>query len=146
MSEKNNELVQQQDAALSLTQGSGNISTSVDMSTEEGKLRVFGALQDSQKIEDHLNEDINLKDVVMQTVDVVNESTGEVDSAVRTTLIDDKGKAYSATSSELVKSLRTMMGIWGEPNTWEKPIKVKVTTGKSRKGFRFFTIVPSLGR
>ena len=146
MSEKNNELVQQQDAALSLTQGSGNISTSVDMSTEEGKLRVFGALQDSQKIEDHLNEDINLKDVVMQTVDVVNESTGEVDSAVRTTLIDDRGKAYSATSSELVKSLRTMMGIWGEPNTWKKPIKVKVTTGKSRKGRRFFTIVPSLGR
>lgn len=146
MSETNNELVQQQDSALSLTQGSGNISTSVDMTTEEGKVKVFAAMQDSEKIEDHLNEDINLSDIIMQNVEILNEQTGEMDPAVRTTLIDDKGKSYTATSAEIVKSLRTLIGIWGEPKGWKKPIKIKMTTGKSRKGRRFFTLSPSLGK
>ena len=143
------EIVKSEDVSsteLSLTGGTGQVVSSVDTKTPEGKLRLFGALQDSEKIDEHLNEVINLKDVVFQSAQVTDEDTGEVSDVVRTILIDDKGRAFSATSGPLVSSLKTMFSILGDPTSWESPIAIKVSEKKSRRGYRFYQVTPVVGK
>ena len=56
-----------------------------------------------------------------------NEETGEVSVAPRVVLIDDKGKAYQSVSVGIYSSLKNIMFVYGDPSTWEKPVKVKIT-------------------
>lgn len=124
--------------------GNGSFVASFDTDTEKGKIKVFGVLQTSERIEDHLEEPFDLKDVVMQNVEITDSKTGEVTPQVRTILVADDGSCYSAVSNQLVSSLRTMFGIFGQPGEWKKPIKVKVVQKRSRAGRNFYEIDPVL--
>lgn len=84
--------------SISLTGGTGEVAASFEAESFEDKVKLYNALQDSEKIEDHLNEDIHLKDVVFQASEVVDSKTGEVTPITRTILVDDKGRAISAAS------------------------------------------------
>lgn len=135
----NNEIATVDNGALTLAgDGSGAIVTSVDMSTMEGKTKVFSALQDTEKYDDHIGEVIRLRDVIFQNVTVESQETHQPDEAVRTTLIDEDGVPYTCTSREMVSSLHQMFSIFGEPQTWREAIPVTLCEGKSRKGNRFF--------
>lgn len=124
--------------------GNGSFVSSFDTTTDKGKIKVFSVLQTSERLEDHLNEPFNLKDVVMQNVEITDAQTGEITPQVRTILVADDDSCYSAVSTQLVSSLRTMFGIFGQPNTWKKPIKVQVVQKRSRAGRNFYEIDPVL--
>lgn len=124
--------------------GNGSFVSSFDTTTDKGKIKIFSVLQTSERLEDHMNEPFNLKDVVMQNVEITDAKTGELTPQVRTILVADDDSCYSAVSTQLVSSLRTMFGIFGQPKTWKKPIKVQVVQKRSRAGRNFYDIEPIL--
>lgn len=118
----------------------GTIQHFIDTSTFEGKVKLYSALQNAEKLSDHLNEPLHMVNAVAQSVQVTDEQTGEMTSTARVIIVTDDDKAYSATSPTLLAGLNTMFGIFGTPNTWEKPIAVKVVERRSRRGYKFYSI------
>ena len=119
------------------------LRTTFSMDTSEGQDMAFAALQSSEPLSEHLGEVINLVHFMGQTINVADETTGEMTVRVRTVIIDDKGNAYSATSDQLLNSLVTLTAIYGPPTKWSAPKQVVVKEERSRRGFRFFTVVPA---
>lgn len=119
----------------------GTVQHFIDTSTREGKIKLYSALQNAEKLEEHLNEPLNMTNAVAQVVRVVDDQTGETNT-VRIIIVTDDNKAYAATSPTLAAGLNTMFGIFGTPNTWTEPLCIKVVERRSRRGFKFFSIEP----
>lgn len=118
----------------------GTVQHFIDTSTFEGKVKLYSALQNAEKLADHLNEPLRMVNAVAQSVQVTDEQTGEMTNSARVIIVTDDGKAYAATSPTLLAGLNTMLGIFGTPNTWKKPIAVKVVEHRSRRGYKFYSI------
>ena len=110
-----------------------------DASTAEGKARLYAAISDSEQLEDNLNKTIQLVDIVGVPASVTDDATGEIREVLRLVLIGKDGKRYSAISDGLYSSLQNIMAIYGPPGLWDAPLAIKVVSGKSRRGFRYFT-------
>ena len=119
------------------------LRTTFTMDTPEGQDMAFAALQSSEPISEHLGEVINLVHFMGQSINVMDEATGEMTVRARTIILDDKGNAYSATSDQLLNSLVTLTAIYGPPAQWTAPKPIVVKELRSRRGFRFFTVVPA---
>jgi hypothetical protein len=104
------------------------------------KVEVLKALTDTESVDDHLGEVINLANVVVQSIEVVDAETGEATPAPRIILVDADGTAYAAVSTGLLRSLENIFGILGQPSTWPAPLPITVVEEKSRRGFKFFTV------
>lgn len=120
----------------------GTVQHFIDTSTREGKIKLYSALQNAEKLDEHLNEIMLMSNAVAQAVQVTDDQTGEVSATVRVIIVTADGKAYSATSPTLAAGLNTMFGIFGTPNTWDAPLPIKVVERRSRRGFKFFSIEP----
>lgn len=120
----------------------GTVQHFIDTSTREGKIKLYSALQNAEKLDEHLNEPLLMSNAVAQAVQVTDDQTGEISSTVRVIIVTADGKAYSATSPTLAAGLNTMFGIFGTPNTWDAPLPIKVVERRSRRGFKFFSIEP----
>lgn len=110
--------------------------TSLKSETAEEKKKLFNAQNKAdERLADHINKTLAIKDVFVEIVDCVNEDTGEVSQAPRIVLIDDKGVSYACVSVGIFSALKKIFGIFGEPTTWEKPLKINVkqiTKGKKQ--------------
>lgn len=104
------------------------------------KLKVAAALANSIPLSDHLNTTIELVDVVVSPVDIEDEKTGVVSTVPRIVLIDSNGIAYHATSLGVFSSIETLIGIIGEPSTWDGPINTVAVEQKTRKGYKVITL------
>lgn len=94
--------------------------------TPEEKATLFNAMNNpDERIADHINETIAVKDLYCEVVQCVNQETGEASTCPRIVLIDDKGKSYASVSLGIYSAMKKLMSIYGQP-TWDKPIKVKV--------------------
>lgn len=121
----------------------GTVQHFIDTSTFDGKVKLYSALQNAEKLADHLNEPLRMVNAVAQSVQVTDEQTGEMTSSARVIIVTDDDKAYAATSPTLLAGLNTMFGIFGTPNTWKQPIAVKVVEHRSRRGYKFYSIEPA---
>lgn len=129
----------------SLTDASTMFRATFDTSTPEGQDMAFAALSDAEDLSAHLNETINLVHYVGQAVNLTDAATGEVTPAIRVILIDDEGNNYSAVSNELIRGLSMLSGIYGPPESWTEPKAVVVSEKRSKRGFRFYSILPATG-
>ena len=120
----------------------GTVQHFIDTSTREGKIKLYSALQNAEKLDEHLNEPLDMTNAVAQAVQVTDDQTGEISNTVRVIIVTADGKAYAATSPTLAAGLNTMFGIFGTPNTWTEPLTIKVVERRSRRGFKFFSIEP----
>ena len=120
----------------------GTVQHFIDTSTREGKIKLYSALQNAEKLDEHLNEPLAMVNAVAQAVQVTDDQTGEISNTVRVIIVTANGKAYAATSPTLAAGLNTMFGIFGTPNTWTEPLTIKVVERRSRRGFKFFSIEP----
>lgn len=120
----------------------GTVQHFIDTSTREGKIKLYSALQNAEKMDEHLNEPLEMVNAVAQAVQVTDDQTGEVSNTVRVIIVTADNKAYAATSPTLAAGLNTMFGIFGTPNTWAEPLTIKVIERRSRRGFKFFSIEP----
>ena len=106
---------------------------SVNGGTNEDKAKVFNASNNPEfKVADFINKVIVVKDVLAEQIELVDDETGKVDTAVRVVLIDVDGKSYQAVSNGIFNAVRKAIAIFGEP-TWDDgiPILIKqVSVGK----------------
>lgn len=120
--------------------GQSSVYTSITGDSQESRLANFSAISNSTPIADHLGETIALRHVVIQSVDMPEEKTGEIIAVPRVILVDDSGNAFHAISSGLMTSIRNLFAFVGTPDTWSAPIPVKVTEARGRSGHRYYTL------
>lgn len=118
----------------------GTVQHFIDTSTFEGKSKLYSALQNAEKLSDHLNEPLHMVNAVALSVQVSDEVTGEISTSARVIIVTDDDKSYAATSPTLLAGLNTMFGIFGTPDTWEKPLAIKIVERRSRRGYKFYNI------
>lgn len=106
---------------------------SIQGATAKERAAVFNASNNPEhKIADYINKTIMVKDVLAEQVELTDEESGEIQTAVRVVLIDTKGESYQAISTGIYSALKRAIQVFGAP-TWDEglPILVKqVAVGK----------------
>lgn len=118
---------------------SGNFYCSIaDDGKRATKIAIFNAINGAEEsLADHINEVLEIVNVVAHPVTIADENTGEVVNALRVVLIDKNGKAYQAVSGGIANAISRIMSIIGEPigGAWEKePVRMKIKQVKTRNG------------
>jgi len=131
------------DAAIEkLAAGRATVFSTIQGDDFSTKLAVLNATTASEPIAENLNKPIQLVNVVVQSIDMADEQTGEVSAVPRTILVDKDGKAYHAISSGIFKAVENIIGILGQPHTWPAPVAVKaIREGSGTR--QYFTLVPA---
>lgn len=128
-----------------ITQGA-DFYTSLSLETRQDKLTFLGKINNSEPLVDQVGNDLKVVDVVIQGVRIVNEQTGIVEDTLRTTLIDEDGNAFHATSKGIAQILRQTFNVLGTPDLWldnkgnRIPLEVKPIEKRGRNGYRFLTL------
>lgn len=100
---------------------------SLTAQTEEEKAVLFNAMNaPDQRLKEHINEVIRLKDIFVEVVYCTNEETGVVSPAPRIVLIDDNGVSYQCVSKGIFGAVKKLFAVYGEPQNWADPIPVKI--------------------
>lgn len=95
--------------------------------TTEEKALLYNAMNNTERrLKDCINEVIEVKDVFVEAVNCTNEETGEVTRCPRTVLIDVNGVGYQAVSLGIFSALKKLFAVYGEPQDWTAPLKLKV--------------------
>lgn len=99
---------------------------SIQPSTKEEGIQLYNYLNNpDERLADHINMIIEVKDVLVEIVELTQETTGELVKCPRIVLIDKNGKSYQCVSIGVFSCLKKMMKFFGYP-TWVEPIKMKV--------------------
>ena len=106
--------------------------------TREDKARLYQALTNPEnKISDCINKIIELKDILVEWVEMADQN-GEIVEQPRCVLFDADGHTYAAVSRGLFNSLHRLCLVFGTP-TWEEPIPVEVKQVQNGER-RFYTL------
>lgn len=106
-----------------------------DDGTMKSKARIFNSINSPDKrISDCIGEVIALRNIVAHPIQLVDENSGELVETMRMVLVDDKGTSYEAVSTGIVNAVARILQIFGQPDTWQAPIKVKPVQKGTRNG------------
>lgn len=110
---------------ISSNRDSSPMFCSMTANSEEEKIRLYNIMNSPEfKLADYINMEIEVKDVIVEPVEMANDD-GEIVAAPRIVIIDKDGKAYQCVSNGVYSSLRKMFKIFGSP-TWDTPKKIRV--------------------
>ena len=106
--------------------------------TRKTAVAIYNAVNGADEaLADHINEVLEVVNVVAHPVTIVDEVTGEVSTVLRTVLITKDGKTYTAVSQGITSALSRVFSIVGMPDNgaWEKePVRMKIKQIKTRNG------------
>lgn len=119
--------------------GTNAVSHFFDTSTMDGKMALYGAMQTTDKVDDHLNEPLHVVNVLAQAIEVANLETGEINPSTRIVIHAEEGD-FAATSPTLAHAFGNLFAIFGTPDTWNQPLTLKVVEKRSRRGYKFFDL------
>lgn len=122
-----------------LSKGSLGMYSSVKATDFVSRVKVLNAMTNSVSLGENLNKEIDLVDIIIQSVTMTNEQTGEIQDQPRVTLIAKDGTAFHAISPVIYKDVKNLIVILGEPHKWPAPVKVIAESSKARVG-KFFTL------
>ena len=106
-----------------------------DDGTAKSKASIFNAINaPDERLSEKIGEVITMKDVIAHEIELIDENTGELIKALRVVIIDDKGKSYEAVSGGVANAIHRILQIFGQPETWTEPIKVKPKQKATRNG------------
>lgn len=105
---------------------------SMDMNDVENKKKFLNGTENADyRLSDCLNNEIEIEDVYIEEniKTETDEKTGEVKEypKYRTIIWDNEGRTYATGSYGIFNILQKIFFVYGEPNTWTSPLKVKVT-------------------
>lgn len=133
-------VVDMRNAVASLNDPSSGFYSTIKTTGFKERLALGKAINDSSALDEHLNEEFELANYIVQVVEIADNGTGEVVQAARTILIDDKGNAYHGTSKGLMTAIRNLNATVGDPSQWEgHTVRIKVVE-EGVKPRRYFTI------
>lgn len=106
--------------------GSMICSINAKDATPEQRKTVYNAMNNpTHKISDFINKTVEVENVLIESLDLLNDETGEVDRVPRIVLIDPAGESYVATSKGVFNSIKNAYTAFGAA-PWNPPIKFKV--------------------
>ena len=116
-----------------LSEGSNNFVCSIpDDGSRTAKVAIYNAVQNAdEQLSEHVNEVLEIVDIVAHPIQLPDERTGEVINAIRTVLIDKNGTGYQAVSNGICQALSKIIAIIGQPH-WDEPVKMKPVLRKSK--------------
>lgn len=95
---------------------------------EDEEIVLYNAMNAPEKrVGDCINMTIEVKHIYCEVVTCVNRESGEESVCPRIVLIDKDGVGYQAVSTGIYSAIKKLMTIKGNPATWKKPVKLKVT-------------------
>lgn len=119
--------------------GGGNMFSTIKGADRTAKLATLNAMTSSVPVSENLGATINVANIIVQKIEMPDQTTGELRPVPRIVLIDADGKAYHAISGGLYRSIENILGIFGtDPADWEGTIPV-VITEEGPKGKQYFT-------
>ena len=122
-----------------LSRGTVTGYSSIQGNSFADRVTLINAISAATPVADELGKPFALKDVVIESVSLANERTGDLQEVPRITFIDDKGRALAATSDVLFKDIKRTFAILGTPNNWPSPVPVVINKEKAKVG-SFFTL------
>lgn len=131
-----------------------NIFTTLKCESETDKKKLYNALENCDVLlMDVINSELSIKDVYVQEIHKVvkndkdeiqyNEKTGEVliQTKYRTIIFDENGKTYATGAYGVINSLKRIFSIYGTPNNWTEPVKVKVVRKSTKNGKQSLSLI-----
>ena len=99
------------------------------------KAAIFNTVNSpDRKLSEYIGEVISLRNIVAHPIALLDENTGEMIEALRVVLVDDKGVSYEAVSNGVANAVSRILQIFGQPDTWAEPVKVKAVQKQTRNG------------
>lgn len=119
-----------------------NVYCSKVAETEKEKKELFNALESCDVLlNDCVGQEIEIKDMYVEEKQVIDHETGEVKTKYRTILFDKNGQTYATGSYGIYNVLKKIVQIYGLPESWEKPLKVKVAKRPIGNGKQSLTLI-----
>lgn len=125
--------------AIDTANPSAGMYCSMKGNSREERLAVFEAVTNAEALEDHINERLNVCDVVIQPVEFADSVTGELVQQNRIVLVTEEGRAYACVSLGVETAIKQLFGIVGQPH-WEPAIALVATKEKAKNGYKFTTL------
>lgn len=122
-----------------LKSGETDIFSTFDGADFETQLDVVDAVTTAERLSDHPGTVIQLRNVVIQPIELTNDDGATV-RVPRVILVDEDGTSYAAISNGILKSLQTLFGLVGFPADWPRALSVQMKEVRTRAGFRTMTI------
>lgn len=118
-----------------------NVYCSKVAETEKEKKELFNALESCDALlNDCVGQEINIKDIYVEEKQVMDDESGEIKTKYRTILFDENGQTYATGSYGIYNILKKIVQIYGLPESWEKPLKVKVAKRPIGNGKQSLTL------
>lgn len=118
-----------------------NVYCSKVAETEKEKKELFNALESCDVLlNDCVGQEIDIKDIYVEEKQVMDDETGEIKTKYRTILFDENGQTYATGSYGIYNILKKIVQIYGLPESWEKPLKVKVAKRPIGNGKQSLTL------
>ena len=109
-----------------MSKGQLGLFSTITGDTFEAKSALLSALSNSEPISENLKATIQLANVVVESVDMADEATGEIKAQPRIVLIDADGKAFHAISGPAFRDVKRLLAVMGHPTTWPTPLPIHV--------------------
>lgn len=118
-----------------------NIYCSKKAETDEEKKELFNALESCDALlNDCVGQEIEIQDIYVEEKQVIDETSGEIKNKYRSILFDVTGQTYATGSYGIYNVLKKIVGIYGLPDSWDKPLKVKVAKRPIGNGKQSLTL------
>ena len=118
-----------------------NVYCSKVAETEKEKKELFNALESCDALlNDCVGQEIKIKDIYVEEKQVMDDETGEIKTKYRTILFDENGQTYATGSYGIYNILKKIVQIYGLPESWEKPLLVKVAKRPIGNGKQSLTL------
>lgn len=96
--------------------------------------KIFGALNNPEfRIANFINKKIAVENILVEIREIMNEDTGEIETAPRVVLIDADGKAYQAVSKGIFSAVKNAFEVFGSA-PWDPPLEIEVKQVPAGKG------------
>ena len=88
--------------------------------------KIFAALNNPEfRIANFINKRIKVQNVLVEIREILNEDTGEIDTAPRVVLISDDGHAYQAVSKGIFNAVKNAYEVFGQA-PWEPALEIEI--------------------
>lgn len=119
-----------------------NVYCSKKAETDAEKKDLFNALESCDALlNDCVGQEIDIKDIYVEEKQVIDETSGELKTKYRTILFDANGQTYATGSYGIYNVMKKIVSIYGLPEMWENPLKVKVAKRPIGNGKQSLTLV-----
>ncbi len=96
--------------------------------------KIFAALNNPQfRVADFINKQIKVANILVEIREILNEDSGEIETAPRVVLISDEGKAYQAVSKGIFSAVKNAFEVFGAA-PWDPPLEIEIKQVALGKG------------